>query len=322
MDQMASTALIAGGRIVRSPLAILVGRRQSRRRACHFGASPARPRATRVKSSFLLLTLLVVFQPAWASANPPIPPTSLDAGFNRMYELKFPAARQVFHAYIADHPADPMGQVSLAASYLFEEFNEHGVFTSAFFLNDEKLLGGIPDPGNDAYRGAFLEANSRARQMAQSLLDANPNDPTGLFVITLTNGMEADYDALIAKRDMASLLLLRETQKSARKLLAINPHADDAYLALGAANYIIGCLPAYKRFFLSIGGIHGSRTLGMHQLELAAAGGHYLKPFAKVMLALAALREKQPRLARNLFSELHDQFPENHVFTSELAKLN
>jgi hypothetical protein len=269
----------------------------------------------------LLLTLLFLFHPARASANPPIPPNALDSGFNRMYELNFPEAREVFHAYIANHPDDPMGQVSLAASYLFEEFNEHDVFTSSFFLNNEKLLGGIPDPGNDAYRAAFLEANSHARQMAQKLLNANPNDPMGLFVITLANGMEADYDALIAKRDMASLLLLRETQNSARKLLAVNPHADDAYLALGAANYIIGCLPVYKRFFLSLGGIHGSRTLGMQQLELAAKGGHYLKPFAKVMLALAALREKQPGLARNLFSELHDQFPENHVFTSELAKL-
>lgn len=239
-----------------------------------------------------------------------------------MYELKFPAARAVFYTYIADHPADPMGQVSLAASYLFEEFNEYGVFTSSFFLNNEKLLGGIPDPGNDPYRQAFLEANSRAREMAQSLLNNNPNDPTGLFVITLANGMEADYDALIAKRDMDSLLLLRETQKSARKLLAVNPHADDAYLALGAANYIIGCLPAYKRFFLRLGGIRGNRQLGMRQLELAAKGGHYLKPFAKVMLALAALREKQPGLARRLLSELHDEFPENHVFTSELEKLN
>jgi hypothetical protein len=298
-------AFPAAGEVLRTPFEILSVRRGSR-----------------TKCSVLLLTLLVVFQPVWASANSPDPPNSLDDGFNRMYELQFPAAREVFQAYIANHPADPMGQVSLAASYLFEEFNEHGVFTSAFFLNDQKLLGGIPNPGDDAYRAGFLETNSRARQMAQNLLNAHPNDPTGLFVITLANGMEADYDALIAKKDLASLMLLRETQKSARKLLAINPGADDAYLALGAANYIIGCLPGYKRFFLSLGGIHGSRTLGMQQLALAAKGGHYLKPFAKVMLALAALRERQPGMARNLFSELHDQFPENHVFASELAKLH
>jgi hypothetical protein len=302
---MTCRAFLAARDAFPPPIAILPGRRGSK-----------------VKSSLLLLALLFASQPVWASANSADPPNSLDDGFNRMYELKFSAAREVFQAYIENHPADPMGQTSLAASYLFEEFNEHGVFTSAFFLNDQKLLGGIPNPSNDAYRAKFLEANSSARQMAQKLLNANPNDPTGLFVITLANGMEADYDALIARSGMASLLLLHETQKSARKLLAINPQADDAYLALGAANYIIGCLPGYKRFFLSLGGIHGSRTKGMYQLSLAAKGGHYLKPFAKVMLALAALREKQPGLARNLFTELHDQFPENHVFASELAKLH
>jgi tetratricopeptide (TPR) repeat protein len=270
--------------------------------------------------AILLLTLLVGCQPAWAAANAPNPP-ALDAGFNRMYELKFPAAREEFHAYIDDHPADPMGQMSLAASYLFQEFSENGVFTSAFFLNDKKLLGGIPDPGKDTHRTAFLEANSRALKMAQRLLDADPNDPTGLFVVTLANGMEADYEALIEKRGLESLVLLRKAQNSARKLLTVNPNADDAYLALGAANYIIGCLPAYKRFFLGFGGIHGDRELGMQQLERAAKGGNYLKPFAKVMLALAALREKQPGLARTLFTELHDQFPENQVFSSELAKL-
>lgn len=260
-----------------------------------------------------------------AAAPPPAasprPADPLDAGFARMYELQFPAARQVFDAYIHRHPSDPMGQVSLAASYLFEEFNDHGVFTSSFFLNDKKLLGGIPDPGRDPAQTRFLNADARARRMARQLLKANPNDVTGLFVLTLANGMEADYDALIAKSDFKSLLLLHRTQESATKLLAVDPHADDAYLALGAANYIIGCLPAYKRLFLSLGGIHGSRSLGMRQLKMAADGGHYLRPFAKVMLALAALREKQPGTARQLFSELHAQFPDNGVFASELAKL-
>ncbi len=239
-----------------------------------------------------------------------------------MYELQFPAARQVFDSYIHDHPGDPMGQVSLAASYLFEEFNDHGVFTSAFFLNDKKLLGGIPDPGHDADQARFLNADARARRMARRLLKVNPNDAIGLYVLTLATGMEADYQALIAKNDLSSVLLLHRTQESARKLLAVDPRADDAYLALGAANYIIGCLPGYKRFFLSLGGIHGSRSLGMRQLKMAADDGHYLRPFAKVMLALAALREKQPGMARQLFSELHAQFPKNAVFTSELAKLH
>lgn len=274
-----------------------------------------------MKTGILLLVLLFGFRPDGATSRTIIPRDPLDAGFAYMYELDFHGARQVFLAYIERHPDDPMGFLWLGASYLFQEFNERGVFTSSFFLNDKMLLGGIPEPGGDLNQTMFLKTNARARQMAQSLLDTNPNDVTGLFVMTVANGMQADFDALIVKQHIASLSLLRETKKSATKLLSVDPNADDAYLALGAANYIIGCLPAYKRIFLSFGGIHGDRALGMRQLQLAAEHGHYLKPFAKVMLALAALREKKYGLARHLFADLHEQFPANSVFTSELEKL-
>jgi tetratricopeptide (TPR) repeat protein len=274
-----------------------------------------------MKSSILLLMFLLGFRPGGGVPHATNPPDPLEAGFAYMYDLNFHEARHVFLAYIEQHPDDPMGFLWLGASYLFQEFNERGVFTSSFFLNDETLLGGIPDPVGDVNQTMFLKANARARQMAQGLLDTNANDATGLFVMTVANGMQADFDALIAKQRIASLSLLRETKKSATKLLSVDPNADDAYLALGAANYIIGCLPAYKRFFLSFGGIHGDRTLGMRQLQLAAERGHYLRPFAKVMLALAALREKNYELARQLFAELHEQFPANNVFTSELEKL-
>jgi hypothetical protein len=272
-----------------------------------------------MKTALALLAVLLAAAPARATLREEQP---LDAGFAQMYELKFSEARRIFHDYIDEHPREPMGQAALAASYLFEIFNEEGVFTSSFFLNDKTLLGGVTRPANPARQAAFLAANGRARQMAQARLDTDARDPDGLFVLTLANGMEADYDALIAKRQLASLSLLHQTKKTANVLLVVNPQADDAYLALGAANYIIGCLPGYKRFFLRLGGIRGDRETGMRQLSRAANHGHYLQPFAKAMLALAALREKQPDLARKLFRELHAEFPENDVFARELAKLD
>ena len=243
----------------------------------------------------------------------------LDAGFHKMYELKFAEARAEFSAFENDHPGDPLGEAALAASYLYEEFDRKGVFTSKFFLDDKKLLGGVEGPVDDASSKSFLDANRRAREMAKQRLKSNPRDPDGLLVLTMANGMEADYDALIAKRQLASLHLIKEADGDAANLLAVVPGAQDAYVALGAANYIIGCLPAYKRAFLWFGGIHGDRLRGMNQLQQAALHGHYLQPFAKVLLALAALREKQPELARSLFEDLHREFPDNPVFTSELA---
>jgi len=245
----------------------------------------------------------------------------LDAGFRLLYELKFPEARAQFANWQKAHPDDPLGSASEAASYLFEEFYRLGVLTSEFFLDDKRLLGGAAIKADAPRRAAFTAANLRAKELARRRLKTNPRDPEALFALTISTGMQADYTSVIEKRQFESLRLIREAEGHAKTLLAIQPDSADAYLALGAANYIIGCLPGYKRAFLWFGGIHGDRPGGMQQLQKAATRGHYLRPFAKMLLALAALREKQVELARTQLRELHAEFPQNALFARELAKL-
>jgi predicted Zn-dependent protease len=54
---------------------------------------------------------------------------------------------------------------------------------------------------------------------------------------------------------------------------------------------------------------------------IAADHGRYLRPFAKILLALTALREKKPEVARIQLNELVAESPENPLFASELANL-
>lgn len=246
-------------------------------------------------------------------------PPQLDAGFHALYELHFDSARENFAAYQKTHPDDPVGEAAQAASYLYEEFDRKGVFTSEYFLDDKKFLGGIPDKPDQPLCDKFLELNSRARQMAEKILKSSPHDANALLALTLSEGMAADYDEVIAKHQIASLRAMRDAEADAARLLAVAPGADDADVAIGAANYILGSLPAYKRVILWFGGIRGDRARGMNQLEQAALHGHYLKPLAKVLLALASLREHQPEEARNLFLQLSRDFPQNPVFSSELV---
>jgi hypothetical protein len=42
---------------------------------------------------------------------------------------------------------------------------------------------------------------------------------------------------------------------------------------------------------------------------------------AKMLLALASLKQKRPDVARGLFAELAAEFPGNPLFASELSKL-
>ena len=92
---------------------------------------------------FICLTILAPADSAGAGmpANP-----QLDDSFRLMYELRFDAARARLDSCRQADPEDPLCAAAEAASYLFEEFNQRGVLTSEFFLNDERLLGGIESP--------------------------------------------------------------------------------------------------------------------------------------------------------------------------------
>jgi hypothetical protein len=255
---------------------------------------------------------------AISSGDSPI----LEAGFRQLYELNFDGARAEFLSYQRMHPDDPVGKAAEAASYLYEEFNAKGIFTSKFFLNDDKLLNGADGTAAENRNEPFLRADRETRQMAEAILKSDRRNVRALLALTLADGMESDYDALIVKKQMDSLGLMKRAEREANALLAVDPTQDDAYVALGASHYVIGCLPAYKRAFLWFGGIHGDRARGMREMQRAAQHGHYLRPFAKILLALACEREHQPQRARELLSQLSSEFPENKHFAIELALLN
>jgi hypothetical protein len=248
----------------------------------------------------------------------PIP--ELTAGFELLYTQKFPEARVKFNEWESQHPQEPFGEVAVAASYLFEEFYRQGVLTSDFFLNEKKFLSGIDGKPSPELMSKFQGALVRTRTLANQRLAQNPNDTEALFALTLAAGMESDADMILRKERLEALKLLKLANEYAKTLLQKRPDANDAYVALGSANYIIGSLSGGMRFILTFGGVHGDKKLGMQQLGKSADSGLYLRPFAKIMLALAARREKQDALAQKLLHELSQEFSGSPLFEAEYAK--
>ena len=201
----------------------------------------------------------------------------LESGYRHLYELNFDAGRKDFQAYQKMRPDDPLGKASEAASYLFEQFNQKGVLTSEFFLNDEKFLGGVEGSAAANKNSAFLEANNAAREQAKARIKANPKDLHGLLVLTITDGMESDYDAIIIKKQLEGLTMMRHAEAEANAVLAIDPNEQDANVALGMSNYVIGSLPSYKRRSYARDGAdavgRGARTLSTAIRESDAGAG-------------------------------------------------
>ncbi len=273
--------------------------------------------------AFLLLLSAAVCGPrAGDDANSPafINVPELTSGFHSLYLQNFTEAREKFSGWESQHPDEPLGDVALAASYLFEEFYRQGVLSSDFFLNEKRFLHGIEGKPDPARMKSFQEAIRQARKLARHRLEKDARDPEGLFAQALSAGMESDADMILKKEHIEALKRLKEANEHAKQLLAEQPDASDAYVALGAANYIIGSLSGGTRFLLRFGGIHGDKKLGMEQLGKTIENGRYLRPFAKILLALAARRQKQNDLAQKLLRELSEEFPESPLYAAEYAK--
>jgi hypothetical protein len=244
----------------------------------------------------------------------------LAAGFHSLYAQNFSEAREKFDAWEAQNPEQPFGQIAVAASYLFEELYRQGVLSSDYFLNEKRFLNGIDGKPDPARMKSFEGAIASARKLAKKRLESNPKDPEALFALTMAAGMESDADLMLKKQHVESLKRLKEANEYAKQLLAERPDANDAYVALGSANYIIGSLSGGARFMLWFGGIHGDKKLGMEQLGKTIDGGLYLQSYAKILLALAARREKQDLVAQKLLRELSEEYPESSLFAAEYAK--
>ena len=254
-----------------------------------------------------------------APASPP-PADDLYAGWLKMYDLKFPAAQQQFKAWEAAHPSDPMGPLSQAAGYLFAEFARLGVLESEMFTEDKpscpvKLN---PDP---AAKQEFGRQIIRADNLANTALAANGDNERALLVKSLSLGLQADYAAMIEKQNLLPLRLTKESRVVRRETLQAHPTNYDAYLGPGVENYLLSLKPAPIRFFLEMTGSKADRQAGVAALKLTAAHGHYLEPYAKLLLAVAAIRDKDDGAARGILAELHNRFPENPLYLQELQKL-
>jgi len=268
--------------------------------------------------TFCLGTLLA---PAFAADVTPTR-TPLDQGFRLLYDLDFDRAHVVFLSWQHDHPGDPLGPTAEAAGLLFSEFHRLGVLESQFYENDKTFLNRnkvIPDPG---VRDRFNAALARSQSAANTRLATSPQDKDALFAMTLSSGLQADYAALIEKRNLSSLHYTRDANDWAAKLLAVDPNYYDAHVATGFSKYIIGSMAAPVRWFLRLGGLSADKKQGLAELQLTADHGRYLGPFARILLAIAYVRDKDNTRARVVLASLRDEFPKNPLFAQEIARLD
>lgn len=246
---------------------------------------------------------------------------TIENGYAAMYNLDFDQAHQIFAQWERLHPEDPMGPASDAAAYLFAEFDRLHVLEFELFTDDHRFESRSSLAPDAQLKARFEAALTKAQQLADAALSRSPRDSNALFAKVLRLGLLGDYAAMIEKRDLQGLSYLKQGRTLAEQLLAVDPTCYDAYVAVGVENYMLSLKPAPVRWFLRLGGAQTDKDAGLQKLGLTADKGHYLLPYARLLLAVAALRDHNQERARNLLAGLAREYPHNRLYHEELARL-
>src|SRR5271169_2579408 len=276
-------------------------------------------------AGFILLFVSCAFVLALAGSSLAVTTpqeSELYSGWLKMYDLQFDEAHRVFAAWKQSHPDDSLGPASNAAAYLFSELARLGALESELFVDDSRFKNRAklrPDP---ARKTLFVQEIAQADRLADAALQRSGVDSNGLFVKSMTLGLRADNAGLIEKQYFAALSYTKESRVYAERLILAKPDAADAYLGLGVENYLLSLKPAPLRVLLRVTGSNVDRERGLEEIRETALHGHYLEPFAKLLLAVAALRDNDPVRARELLGELHGRFPDNELYMREMNRID
>lgn len=242
---------------------------------------------------------------------------SLDSAIRHLYNSAFDAGRTEIRRYQVTHPSDPVGHAIEASACLFAELNRRDLLRREVLAYDGRVTGS----STAALNGRFPTALAAARRHAEARLAHKPDDRNALLALSIAASTQRDHCALIEKRLTESLDYVKQSHGYALRLLEVDAKAHDACAVTGFNEYLIGSLPGFARWFVSVDGLTGDREFGLQLLSKAARYGQYLRPFAQLLLAFAYQRENRPRDSRRVLAGLAREFPDNPVFPRELEKL-
>jgi hypothetical protein len=232
-----------------------------------------------------LLELLLIFLLSCPLFAAPLTGTPLNDGYYALYNLDFNSAHAHFQQWITAHPEDCLGPASDAAAYIFNEFDLLGVLDIELFADDNRFTSRQRPAIDPALKQGFNDRIAQAERLADAALQRNPKDANAFYCKAVTSGMQADWASLIDRHEYGAYKFSELASKFAKQALALNP------------------------------------TL-YRLLKLTAEQGHYLAPFARLMLAVGELRDGRVQQGKAILIGLSQEFPKNTLYQRQIARLH
>lgn len=287
----------------------------------------------RLRRRFLLLLLLaapasaIAATAAGARTAPGLFETETEAyrrlqaeGYDALYNMDYAAARASFEKLRDEFPQHPAPAFYLATTEWIQLLNakrrlQTGLYAGqSFFAEGEDK----PDPRVDA---AFRRQVAASLDLAKAAEARNPRDIAALYYQGSAHGLLASYEATVMRSFLPALRNGLKSMDLSRRIVAMDPNFHDAYLTIGAYDYIVGSLPFFVKILAAIGGFRGSRERGLAELERVVDQGRYAQDEARILLITFLAREKRWDGCLRIVESLAGRFPRNYLFRLEQANL-
>ena len=250
-----------------------------------------------MKSIIFLLLLGFIFS-AHANSTPPPLDSLILSGKERIYELKFKEAEQLFVKTQQDFPEYPHG-------YVFQ------AYISA-------LMFGL-DQSNDSLAQVLVKQIDAATDVAKAFKKKHPDEADSYFYIAIASGIKALYH-VINRSFIKGYFSGRSAKKNLEKVIKLDPNYNDAYLGLGMFHYYADLLPGFLKFFAGILGFKGDRVRGRNEVYLAASRGHVFKVEGEFIYhSIGYFLEGEKTTAIRAIQQLYRRYPTNQGFGLMIA---
>ncbi|MFA5974621.1 MAG: tetratricopeptide repeat protein [Elusimicrobiota bacterium] len=236
-----------------------------------------------------------------SSQTAPPPGDPLSQGLWWLYQLQYERARQLFDGYCRTYPQDPAG-------YFYKTATDWWQLAQQFDYKLPEIERRLEDDYQDTARvsRAYLEtARTPAEKGYACLYWGGAEGLKGRWQVTQKQWVKAYFSG----KHGASLL---------KRSLAYDPTLYDAYLGLGIYDYytdtfggLVGALSALL--------IHGDKTRGMRELQLAIDKSRHARVEAMFFLMEIYTEENQSEQALSLAQALYQEFPASPAM--HLAKI-
>ncbi|MGH9503851.1 MAG: tetratricopeptide repeat protein [Terriglobales bacterium] len=240
--------------------------------------------------------------------------------FNHFYNLDYDRAVQEFEQVLARHPDDPFAVNHLLTATLFRELYRMGVLNTGEYANDS-FISAPHRPADPKVKQQITELVTRALQLEEKSLAANPNDVDALYARGVTRAQFATYTALIERAWFSALRNALGARRDHERVLELSPSTIEAKLIVGAHNYVVGSLPWGVKAAASMVGLGGNKEKGLQYLRECAQGNGETSIDAQILLAVFLRREHRYDEALSIVRQLVPRFPQDVLLALEEGHL-